>query len=280
MEKIGDQLHVLKFPDLFNANCFLIETESLFIVVDTFMGPASMVPFLDYMKSRGGKRSLFIVNTHHHFDHVWGNCAFGDAAVVIAQEECLAMMRESAQATLDSYRKSSPDWEKGRVTIVLPGITFSRRLTISDGTVDVVLEHLPGHSRDSLVVFLEPSHVCLAGDMVEDPFPLAHEGGPGTSLDLFIRNLGRLRKWKPRQVFPGHGERTDPSLADDNREYLSRLRSIVKKLIKEGKEPEPLNVAVEECLGRKSVLSDFYREAHEGNVHAAAAQLSSPRGPA
>ncbi len=57
-----------------------------------------------------GKRKLFVVDTHYHSDHVFGNNVFARAgAVVIAHENCGLNMRTHSRKLLDDYRRGTRD---------------------------------------------------------------------------------------------------------------------------------------------------------------------------
>ena len=61
-------------------------------VIDTLMGPQDMEPILDLLRERAGERRIVVVNTHHHWDHVYGNAAFPGIDIV-AQRSCPRLMQ-------------------------------------------------------------------------------------------------------------------------------------------------------------------------------------------
>ena len=134
------------------------------VVVDTLTGPDEMAPVLEFLAAEAGDRRRLVVNTHHHWDHVFGNAAFAGVDIV-AQRACPRLIQAELQGGDESRRLSPPEG------VPLPTITFGDRLTYADADQTVHLIHTPGHSEDSLVVFLTESRLLLGGDTVEWPLP-------------------------------------------------------------------------------------------------------------
>lgn len=265
MERINENLFILRFPELFNANCVLIDSMRRIFIVDTYLGPDSMRPFVKYIDEHKGARKLFIVNTHSHFDHIWGNCAFPEANL-ISHQLCLEGMMKESSDVLNDYGKSHPEWIKGNIEIIYPGIIFTHKLVFYDEDINLELEYLPGHTEDSIILFMTPDRICIAGDAVEDPFPMIQKATQISNIDVYIENLKKLLCKEPSLVIPGHGNRIEPELINDNILYLARLREMVQRNLKSDIKSSSDNIPAAKCLQKDLSLSSFYLDAHENNI--------------
>jgi hydroxyacylglutathione hydrolase len=272
IEKRGDSLYVLRFPELFNANCILYLTSRFAFVVDTYMGPDSMQEFRHILDGLVEKRDLFIINTHSHFDHIWGNCAFPDG-IIIAHQSCLEIMRSDAKGVLEATRKSNPEWIMGNVELLFPHITLAEKLVFHDGPATLEIRHIPGHSRDSIALLISPEGLCLAGDTLEDPFPLLSESSSEANIDIYIDELERLCLWGPSCIIPGHGDNFDAALLTENLLYLRNLKTAVHDMLQAGREPHADELPIELCLGKSAALNEFYIKAHKENIEHAVFNL-------
>src|SRR4026209_907990 len=64
----------------------------------------------------------YVINTHYHADHAWGNCFF-PGATVIAHARCRDLLEERGVPSLETAKKQNPSLRQMKV--VLPHITFS-----------------------------------------------------------------------------------------------------------------------------------------------------------
>jgi len=225
-------------------------------VIDTLMGPQDMEPVLDLLRERAGDRRTVVVNTHHHWDHVYGNAAFPGVDIV-AQRSCPRLMQ--AQNTASKESVPVPPAEG----VPLPTITFGDRLTYSDGPETVHLIHTPGHSEDSLVVFLASARILLGGDTVEWPLPnLAQRDG----MEAWVNTLRQLKQLPADLIVPSHGPAMGKSLIDANERYVSGLRAAVSAAKRQGAGRNDLDLPLEQFLMDDVQLDSVYAQVHRDNL--------------
>jgi glyoxylase-like metal-dependent hydrolase (beta-lactamase superfamily II) len=224
-------------------------------VIDTLMGPQDMEPVLDLLRERAGERRTVVVNTHHHWDHVYGNAAFPNVDVV-AQRSCPRLMQQN---TASNESVPMPPAEG----VPLPTITFGDRLTYSDGAETVHLIHTPGHSEDSLVVFLASARILFGGDTVEWPLPnLAQRDG----MEAWVTTLRQLKQLPVDLIVPSHGPAMGKSLIDANERYVSGLRAAVTAAKRRGDGRNELALPPEQFLADEVQLDDVYAKVHRENL--------------
>lgn len=225
-------------------------------VVDTLTGPEHMAPVLEFLEAQAGDRVRVVVNTHHHWDHVFGNAAFPSLDIV-AQRGCPRLIQAELQGGDESLRLPPPEG------VPLPTITFGDRLTYVDADESVHLIHTPGHSEDSLVVFLSAGRLLLAGDTVEWPLPnfCQRDGG-----DEWVRTLRQLKQLPVDLVVPAHGPAMDKRIIDATERYVAGVYEAVAAAKAQGAARGELDLPAERFLAADVHVDEVYRRAHEENL--------------
>ena len=225
-------------------------------VVDTLMRPQDMDPVRELLDERAGERRIVVVNTHHHWDHVYGNAAFAGRDIV-AQRACPRLIVAQSNTADESVPRQPPEG------VPLPTITFGDRLTYSDEPETVHLIHTPGHSEDSLVVFLAGARLLLAGDTLEWPLPnFAQRDGK----NVWIHTLRQLKQLPVDLIVPSHGATTGRAIIDANESYVSGVYEAVAAAKREGAGRNDLALPASAFLGDDVVLDDVYEEVHRANL--------------
>jgi glyoxylase-like metal-dependent hydrolase (beta-lactamase superfamily II) len=226
------------------------------LVVDTLTGPDEMQPVLDLLTAEAGRRRLLVVNTHHHWDHVFGNAAF-EGADIVAQRACPRLIQAELQSGDESRRLPPPEG------VPLPTITFGDRLTFADEGETVHLIHTPGHSEDSLVVFLAQRRLLLGGDTVEWPLP---NFSLRDGREEWVRTLRQLKQLPVDLVVPAHGPAMDKGIIDANERYVEGVYEAVATAKASGAGRGEVDLPAERFLAAGVVLDDVYRRAHAENL--------------
>ncbi|MEV8594584.1 MBL fold metallo-hydrolase [Streptomyces sp. NPDC052012] len=205
----------------------------------------------------------FVVNTHFHGDHTFGNGQFAPRAVIVAHEGTRA---DTAEAGL-GLRQLWPDVVWGETPLTLPTLTFREALTLHADDLSVELLHVgPAHTANDVVAWVPERSVLFAGDVVwSGVTPYVLMG----SISGSFRALDRLRSLGPRVVVPGHGPVGGTELIDATEAYLR----LILRLAEDGRRAglTPLQAAARADLGAFAGLTDPERLV--GNLHRAYAEL-------
>jgi len=224
--------------DNLTANAGFVVTDQGVVVIDTLNTPAQGRELAARIEARHGERVLLIINTHHHYDHVFGNQAF-DAPVVahcaLAGELSKAAARDLMPFAIAAWISEHPEdqWLADELELVYPSVIFEDSLLLDLKPVRMVIQHLGGHTPDSSIVDLPEEEVLFAGDLVFEgrvPF-LRHSHVENT-----IVALDRLERLGPRTIVPGHGTLCDMDYVTRLRDYVEALRDKVAALMAQGTE--------------------------------------------
>ncbi len=154
----------------------------------------------------------WVINTHYHWDHTWGNVIFGDAPIW-GHVRCAEELRTNGEA---HKARLMSEWAEyadrfAAVEIVPPDQTFSDAATVDLGTGTLELRYLGrGHTDSDVVVIVPDADVVFAGDLLENGAPPSF--GDSFPLD-WPAAVASLVELVAGPVVPGHGEVADAGFA-------------------------------------------------------------------
>jgi len=128
-------------------------------VIDTGLGSGSVAPVLEYIGD--DKKPIVVVNTHCHWDHIWGNWVFANS-LIISHKLC----RQLEDKHWDEAIETLSDRIDGEARKCLPNMTFEGSLHFPDDGISMF--HTPGHSPDSISIYDAVDKVLYAGDEIGD----------------------------------------------------------------------------------------------------------------
>lgn len=220
------------------ANAGFVVTEQGVVVVDTLDTPTRGRALAVAIGQRAGRPVLFVVNTHHHADHVFGNQAF-DAPLIahytLGDELAETLARDLSPLAIAAWVSEHPEdrWLAEELEVRYPNLLFDGRLVLDLPPQKLIIQHLGGHTPDSTVVDLPERGVLFAGDLVfEGRVPFLRQA----SIEGTVRALSHLERLGPRKIVPGHGAVCDMGYVTRVREHLAALQETVRALIDEGVE--------------------------------------------
>jgi cyclase len=204
-----------------------IEFHDFLVVVDANY-PWGAVPILRDLRKTTPKPVRFVLDTHYHADHSYGNGVFAEqGATIIGSDDTAA----------DSRNRNTPSWEKNKDTgefnlkqyrLVHPQLTFHDKLVIDDGERRLELIRVgPAHTRGDVVAWLPKERILFTGDVCTTRAQ-NNLSDPGMDPEGWVRVLGQLAQMNPAIVIPGHGIQGTVDALNGQRAYLAAMIEQVK----------------------------------------------------
>jgi len=242
------------------------------VVVDTLALPDETLGIRDFIERELSVPVRYVINTHYHADHAWGNCFF-PGATVIAHSRCRELLEERGMPSLEAARRQNTSLRQ--VKIVLPQLTFSSgELTLRVGKKNLTIISALGHSEDGIAVLVEEDRVLFAGDAFM-PLPYVVDGDL-EEITGSIRKIGRMGL---ENIIQGHGDiilRGEIDAAvKENLNYLALLKKNVKAIARRRNPEELLEaITIEECGKSRVYLGGLAEALHQRNLLALLHQWS------
>lgn len=236
------------------------------VVIDTLATPEETLSMREYVEHELGLQIRYIINTHYHADHTWGNCFF-PGATIVSHSKCRKLMAEKGIPSLESAKKQNNALRQ--VKIVLPHLTFDDgELNLRVGKKNLILASAIGHSHDGISVFVEEDRILFAGDAFM-PLPYVVDG----NIDELAASIKKIGRMGLENIVQGHGDiilRGEIDAAvKENLAYLSAIRRAARAALKRKMPFEYLDeVSIEECGKSRVYLGGLAPALHQRNLRA------------
>ncbi len=215
------------------ANLGAIVGDDAVAVIDTGGSLIEGRAFLAALREKTQKPIRYVINTHAHPDHFFGNGAFVEpSATFVGHKNLPRALASRGPHYLSAFRAQMGEALDG-VTIVPPTLTVEDKMTLDLGHREIVLQAWrTAHSECDLTILDTRSGVLFAGDLLF----LQHVPVVDGSLLGFLDVADKLAAIKATQVVAGHGPMPAPwpKALDDQRAYLTRLTADLRAAIKKG----------------------------------------------
>ena len=261
-DRISDGIYVFTSGVYAEVTATVIFTSEGAVVVDTLPFPQETRFIREFLNQRHTK-ALYVINTHSHADHVYGNYLFHEADI-ISSERTREILRKSGEKNLAEAKQQTP--ELADVVLRLPNITFPEKMTFHFGERVLRLMPLPGHSHDAIGVYVEGDKILFAGDAVM-ALPYIFWGDRAQ----LIETLKLLKEMNLENIVQGHGEvllkgEIDETI-DASIAYLECIYEKVKAKVAVRASKEKLgDITLEACGGSPIMLDGLVKQLHKSNL--------------
>ena len=262
-----------QFPNSTNhgaiANIGFIVGKSCVAVIDTGGNPEQGFALKKAIEKITKTPICYVINTHVHPDHIYGNIAFKQSGVRFIGHKKLAR----AMATRGDYYIEKAieqlDVKLSAKNIIPPDQIVSKRMIIDLGGRKLELTaHPTAHTDNDLTIFDRQTETLWMSDLLF----LEHIPVIDGSIKGWLKELKRMEKKNYKWVIPGHGPVvTDwPKSLQAEKRYLNTLLTEIRKMIVKGQFLEEAVEKVGYSEKDKWVLFDKF---HKRNVTSAFAEL-------
>jgi glyoxylase-like metal-dependent hydrolase (beta-lactamase superfamily II) len=265
-ERVAENIYFFQSELYAQVTAGVVVGPDMAVLIDTLALPEETLELRQFISRELNVPVRYLINTHYHADHTWGNSFFPEATV-IAHRRCHEFLDTRGRAALD--REKENNLQMDNMEIVLPQITFDQgEIVLQVGKKTLHIFPLPGHSPDSIAVLIEEDRVLFSGDTFM-PLPYLVDG----DFDETVESLKAIAKMGLENLVPGHGDivlRGEVgSSIKSNLDYLNEIRKIVRKSAKRKYPLDLLETFMVEDAGKSRVLiGGLAEELHRQNLAA------------
>lgn len=254
--------------DMANAS-FVIGNDAV-AVIDTLGSARVGRELRSAIRTITDKPIRYVVNSHMHPDHVFGNAAFKeDNPQFVGHHKLRAALLARTDTYMASAKRIMGDDVFEGSEIIPPTLAVTEPTTLDLGGRSLICEaQKTAHTDNDLIVTDSATNTAFFGDLLFSGHVPTLDG----SLRGWLALIEELERRKSARVVPGHGPHAMqlPAALEPEQRYWSVIASDVRRLIKEG---EDLTAATKSAGQSERGKWELFDQYHVRNVTAAFAEL-------
>ncbi|HLJ95378.1 MAG TPA: NAD(P)-dependent oxidoreductase [Gemmataceae bacterium] len=226
------------------SNNIWVVFDDYVVVIDANF-PKEAGDVIEAIKKTTSKPIRYVLDTHHHGDHAYGNAVFAKAgASIVSQVNCARWLREKGtQEFADAGRGPTGRKDVAQSTLKVPEVVFDDKLVLDDGKQRVEFLFL-GHAHtpgDAFAYLPRQKLLCTGDACVNGAFNFMGHSDSAS----WIRTLENAQQLDIRMVLPGHGPIAGKDLLEKQKRYFVELRQHVQQGIGADKTIEDIVASIQ-----------------------------------
>ena len=190
-----------------------VTPEGVILIDDKF--PRNFTEIQELVAQVSDQPVRYVINTHHHGDHVGGNVEYINIAEIIAH-----------QNARDNMVKGDQD--------APPRVVFTDQTAVYLGGVEVRAFYMGrGHTNGDAVIYFPDLRTVHGGDLLHGIAPFIDYGNGGSSSG-WISTLNNILALDFDTAIPGHGAIMDRDDVVNFRNQMEAVRTRMADLIRSG----------------------------------------------
>jgi len=195
------------------------------------------------IKKTTNKPIKYVLDTHHHGDHAYGNCIWAkEGAKIVAHTNAARLLMTNGPKQWEEAAKGRKDIKDNELKQA--DISFDDKYdALKDETQEVVFLHFGhSHTRGDAVAYLPKHKILCTGDAcVNGAFNYMGHANSGE----WIKCLEKMQKLDINLICPGHGAVTGKELLEKQKRYFVDMRTEIKKGIDDKKSLDEITAALD-----------------------------------
>ncbi len=239
------------------SNSGIIDLGDRTVVYDTFLSADAAQELRKFAEEATGRKVSYVVNSHSHFDHILGNCAFDKGTPIIATQkifselkvheneigdmkrdapQIISSLKEKLQGESDELSRKMVERdiryfemiERKDFDLRLPDIVFEGELELvgTSGKAQL-LGHMNGHTESDIILYLPEERIAFMGDLLfVNTHPLLSSGNP----ENWINTIHEFKKYGADILVAGHGKAGTMHELSLIEEYIKVIADVAKEI--------------------------------------------------
>jgi len=263
-ERVANNVYFFQSRMYAEVNAGVVTSPEMAVVIDTLPFPDETMQLRNFVEQELQIPVRYVINTHYHADHTWGNYLFPGTKIV-ANSVCRELLYTRGIPALEKAKEQNPILKN--VKIKLPEVTFDQgEVIVTVGKKSLRLFPFPGHCQGAIAVLIEEDRILFSGDTIM-AIPYIVDGDSEET----INSLKLVKKMGLENIVQGHGDivlRGEvEQLMNANIDYLNEIRKVVRK---SSRRKYPLDVLeesdIEDCGKSRVLLGGLAPTLHRNNL--------------
>ena len=231
------------------TNAGIIVGDGGVLVIDSLRVPSFARDLIRDVRHVTDKPVQYVINTHAHWDHSWGNEEFPQATI-IGHQNCYREMVdvEWNRQWREKVFSGGLAWseEAGLVNITPPNLTFETTMRLYFGGRELELIYFgKAHTSGDMYIHLPAEKLIFAGDVIQDRrVPYFGDSYPAEWPDTDDRLVGL----SVERFVSGHGPVGDHQGIVESRDFIHALVGHTRASIQEGRGESDTSATVVDAL--------------------------------